>query len=154
MMDKLQQTIRRAVSADGPVLTRMVRESAAYTGEYQRMVENIVISAELIARDLVSVCEHEGRIVGFYSLIARHDDAELDFMFVENGAQGSGIGRLLFQHMLAEARQLGYAEVKIISHPPAERFYQRMGAMTVAVKPPSGRVTWSRPSMLVRTEQS
>jgi N-acetylglutamate synthase-like GNAT family acetyltransferase len=153
-MDKSQQTIRRAVSADGPVLTRMVRESAAYTGEYQRMVENIVISAELIARDRVYVCEHEGRIVGFYSLLARPDDAELDFMFVENGAFGSGIGRLLFQHMLEEARQLGYAIVKIISHPPAEGFYQRMGAMTVAVKPPSGRVTWSRPAMLVRTEQS
>ena len=148
-----QQTIRRATSADSTVLTRIVRESDAYTGEYQRMVENVVISAEQIARDQVYVCEHDGQIVGFYSLITRPDNAELDFMFVENGAIGSGIGRLLFQHMLVEARQLGYAEVMIVAHPPAEGFYQRMGAVTVAAKPPSGRITWSQPSLVVKTEQ-
>jgi N-acetylglutamate synthase-like GNAT family acetyltransferase len=144
--------IRTAVDSDCPTLTRMVRESSAYTGEYRRMVEAVGISPEQLARDLVYVCELDGHIAGFYSLMRKGEQAELDFLFVENDIQGQGVGRMLFQHMLGEARRLGYAEVLIVSHPPAEAFYARMGATTIGVQPPAGRVTWARPRMLVRTE--
>jgi N-acetylglutamate synthase-like GNAT family acetyltransferase len=143
--------IRRAVSGDSVDLTRIVRASSAYEGEYRRMVEHIVISPEQIARDLVYVYELKGHIVGFYSLMRKDSHAELDFLFVDTDLIAHGIGRKLFLHMLAEARQHGYNEVLIVSHPPAEAFYARMGAVTVAMQPPAGRVTWSRPRMVVRT---
>ncbi len=60
--------IRRAGCADSSELTRMVRESSAYRGEYRRMVETVSITPEQIARDLMFVYELNGRIAGFYSL--------------------------------------------------------------------------------------
>jgi N-acetylglutamate synthase-like GNAT family acetyltransferase len=144
-------SIRRAVAADSPELTRMVRESKAYIGEYQPMVQGLTISPEQIARDLVYVYERDNQLLGFYSLIEKGADAELDFMFVDNHAIGTGIGRQLFLHMLNEARRHGYMEVLIVAHPPAEAFYARMGARTVALQPPAGRVTWARPRMVVST---
>jgi N-acetylglutamate synthase-like GNAT family acetyltransferase len=145
-------TIRRARYADSLMLTQMVRESSAYGGEYRRMVETVSISPEQIARDLMYVYELVGRIAGFYSLKYDAGRAELDFLFVDNNAQGQGVGRILFQHMLGEAQRLGIAEVLIVSHPPAEAFYARMGAATIGVQPPAGRITWARPRMVVRTE--
>jgi hypothetical protein len=47
--------------------------------------------------------------------------------------------------MQAEAARLGIASVRIVSHPPAVGFYERMGASRVGVRPPSGRITWCRP---------
>jgi hypothetical protein len=35
--------------------------------------------------------------------------------------------------------------VKIVSHPPAEGFYLRMGARRIGTMLPGGRVTWARP---------
>ncbi len=144
--------IRRASYADSSELTRLVRESSAYSGEYRRMVETVSITPEQLARDLLFVYELDGRIAGFYSLKYDAGRAELDFLFVDNGTQGHGIGRALFQHMLEEARRLGIAEVLIVSHPPAEVFYARMGAVTIGMQPPGGRVSWARPRMLVKTE--
>jgi GNAT superfamily N-acetyltransferase len=121
--------------------------SSAYTGDYRRIVEHIVIHPEQIATDVVYVYEIDGQIAGFYSLVAHQDHAELDFLFVDDAFQGQQIGRMLFQHMRAEARRLGYARVEIVAHPPAAAFYERMGATIVGIKPPSGRVTWERPHM-------
>jgi len=42
---------------------------------------------------------------------------------------------------------VGHRSVLIVSHPPAEPFYAKMGAVTVDREPPSGRVMWSRPRM-------
>lgn len=86
-------------------------------------------------------------MAGFYALVSDEGGAELDFMFVADKAQGLGIGRLLFGHMKNTARTLGHDRVLIVSHPPAEPFYAKMGAVTVDRKPPSGRVMWSRPRM-------
>jgi hypothetical protein len=38
--------------------------------------------------------------------------------------------------------------MKIVSH-PADAFYRRMGARTVGLVEPSGRVTWARPLMTI-----
>lgn len=145
-------TIRRARYADSSTLTQMVRESSAYGGEYRRMIETVSISPEQIARGLIYVCELAERIAGFYSLKYDAGRAELDFLFVDNDAQGQGVGRILFQHMLGEAQRLGIAEVLIVSHPPAEAFYAHMGAAAIGMQLPTGRITWARPRMVVRTD--
>ncbi len=86
-------------------------------------------------------------VAGFYSLTLGNAP-ELDLMFVADRGQGLGIGRALFEHMLARARQRGLRAVKIVSHPPSLGFYRRMGAVEVGVAPPAGRVTWPRPILL------
>jgi GNAT superfamily N-acetyltransferase len=86
------------------------------------------------------------RVLGFYSLVLA--SPELDMLFVADASQHRGIGRLLVQHMKREARAAGLDRVRIVSRPPAERFYRRMGALltgTVFANTPT--VAWDRPDL-------
>ena len=137
--------IRRALFADAPAINRLMQDSSAYRGEYSAILQGYSVSPEQLAADGMYVLETDTEILGFYSLTNSNDCPELDLMFVANNAQGKRIGAMLFEHMKQQAAALGAAQVKIIAHPPAEAFYLRMGAIKVGVKPPSGRVTWTRP---------
>lgn len=58
------------------------------------------------------------------------------------------MGRLLIEHMTATAARFGLREVRVVSHPPAEPFYRRLGAVRVGTVPPSPPgVTWERPEL-------
>ena len=62
-------------------------------------------------------------------MVLLHDGvAELDALFVEPAAMGQGIGRRLWQHVVATARELGCSEMVWQSDPQAEGFYLAMGA--------------------------
>lgn len=141
--------IRRAGEGDLPAINALTRSSSAYQGEYRAMVEGIEVTAGQLRRDHCYVAEEEDRLLGYYSLVA--DPPDLDLMFVDDAARGSGVGRQLFEHMLEVARGLGITEVRIVSHPPAAPFYERMGAVPVGTKPAQGRVTWDRPVLRVTT---
>lgn len=95
--------------------------------------------------DHVYLAEQDGEVLGFYSLTARALTPELDLLFVADSAQGKGIGAMLFLHMKDLARSLGYAEVIIVSHPPAEGFYRRMGATRIGTHAPAAKVSWEHP---------
>jgi GNAT superfamily N-acetyltransferase len=144
--------IRDAWSTDGPVLTRMVRGSAAYDGEYRVIVAPLLIDDAYLASNPTRVCvDDQGTIVGFASLLVPGrgvaGEAELDYMFVADDQQGRGIGRLLFDDIVAISRELGVGRIHIVSHPPSEGFYLSVGAQRVGEIPPAGRVTWSRPHL-------
>lgn len=140
-------TVKRADTRDAERLTALVRASGAYTGEYASMVSDYVVGSEYIARHRVFIAiDAADSLLGFYGLVL--DPPELDLAFVADEAQGTGVGRLLVEHMLDEARAANLTEVRVISHPPAEKFYHHMGAErvgTVAPTPP--RVTWERPEL-------
>jgi GNAT superfamily N-acetyltransferase len=123
-----------------------MQESRAYDGEYHRILEGYALAEEQLVRDRVFVAEADGDIVGFYSLIVGQEP-ELDLMFVSDAAQGSGAGRELFEHMRETAKGEGLRSVLIVSHPPSVGFYERMGAVRIGEKPPSGRISWSRPML-------
>jgi GNAT superfamily N-acetyltransferase len=142
--------IRRAVARDVKRLTRLVRGSRAYEGQYAGMVENYRVGPDYIETHRVFVAvdadDSAGRVLGFYSLVLV--PPELDLLFVENGMQGRGIGRLLVEHMKSEARGAGLDRVRVVSHPPAEGFYRSVGALltgTVSANPPA--VAWDRPEL-------
>ncbi|MFJ8805961.1 GNAT family N-acetyltransferase [Streptomyces sp. NPDC102490] len=144
----LPVTIRRAVAGDAKRLTRLVRGSGAYEGQYAAAVAGYRVGPDYIEAHRVFVAvgadEREGRVLGFYSLVLA--PPELDLLFVADEAQGRGIGRLLVAHMQSEARAAGLDRVKVVSHPPAEDFYHRAGAVrigTVLANPPA--VPWDRP---------
>lgn len=142
-MDQTPQ-LRRAGADDISALNALMHASSAYDGNYRAILEGYFISEDQAARDLIVVAEAAGVPQGFYSLIVG-DEPELDLMFVADAAQGRDLGRLLFDDMRARARSLGLGRVKIVSHPPAVGFYQRMGAIQIGATEPAGRVTWSRP---------
>ncbi|MFJ8989492.1 GNAT family N-acetyltransferase [Streptomyces sp. NPDC102279] len=146
-------TIRRAVARDAKRLTRLVRGSGAYRGRYAAATAGYRVGPDYIEAHRVFVAvdvdEQGGRVLGFYSLVLA--PPELDLLFVADDAQGRGIGRLLIAHMRSEARAAGLDRVLVVSHPPAEGFYHRVGAVrtgTALANPPA--VQWDRPQFEFR----
>jgi GNAT superfamily N-acetyltransferase len=142
--------VRRAVARDAKRLTRLVRGSRAYEGQYAAMVADYRVGPDYIEAHRVFVAvegdEGAGRVLGFYSLVLA--PPELDLLFVEDGIQGRGIGRLLVDHMKSEAHAAGLDRVRVVSHPPAEGFYRSVGAQltgTAPANPPA--VAWDRPEL-------
>ena len=123
-----------------------MQASRAYEGEYHRILDGYAVTEEQLLRHRVFVAEADENILGFYSLIVE-GEAELDLMFVSDAAQGIGAGRALFEHMRGVARGAGVRSLLIVSHPPSVGFYERMGAVRVGERPPSGRINWSRPML-------
>ncbi|WP_306327475.1 GNAT family N-acetyltransferase [Streptomyces venezuelae] len=139
-------TVRRAVAEDSKRLTRLVRSSRAYRGDYGAMVEGYQVGGAYIEHHPVFVAvDANDRVLGFYALLL--DEAELDLAFVADSAQGLGIGRLLMEHMTGRARAAGLTAVRVVAHPPAEEFYLRTGAVRTGTVPAAGRVHWDRPEL-------
>nr|WP_085983608.1 GNAT family N-acetyltransferase [Saccharothrix espanaensis] len=119
---------------------------SAYSGEYASILHDFRVTAEHVRAHPTFLAGAAGEVLGFYSLIT--DPAELDMLFVADRAQGAGLGARLVGHLLEQARARGLTTVKVVSHPPAEGFYRRMGARRVGVvpaRPP--KVTWERPEL-------
>ncbi|MFI8883735.1 GNAT family N-acetyltransferase [Streptomyces sp. NPDC053813] len=142
--------VRRATARDAKRLTRLVRKSRAYEGQYAAMVAGYRVGPDYIETHQVFAAVDPGteRLLGFYSLVL--SPPELDLMFVADDAQGLGIGRLLVDHLRGEAERSGLTGVRVVSHPPAEGFYRSVGARwtgTLAASPPA--VMWDRPELLL-----
>ncbi|MFC8869320.1 GNAT family N-acetyltransferase [Streptomyces sp. NPDC057148] len=142
--------VRRAVARDAKRLTRLVRGSRAYEGQYAAMVSGYRVGPDYIENNRVFVAveanDVTGRVLGFYALVLV--PPELDLLFVQDGTQGRGIGRLLVDHMKTQARAAGLDRVRVVSHPPAEGFYRSVGALptgTASANPPA--VAWDRPEL-------
>lgn len=139
-------SLRRATVDDSRRLTQLVRKSRAYRGDYAAMVDGYVVGASYIEHHPVFVAVDErDRVLGFYALLL--DEAELDLAFVADEAQGRGIGRLLMEHMIGQARAAGLASIRVVAHPPAEDFYLRTGARRTGTVEPAGHVHWARPEL-------
>lgn len=141
--------VRRAVADDAEHLTALVRDSDAYRGEYADVLRDYEVTIDYIERQQVFAAFDRGegaRLLGAYGLML--DPPMLDLLFVANDAQGRGVGRHLVKHMMGQARLSGLTIVRVVSHPPAERFYLRMGAQrigTLPARPPV--ITWERPEL-------
>lgn len=144
--------IRRATVADLPAINALIQASSTYHGEYRPMLATYAVSPAQVGRDQVYVAEQDRDVVGLYSLTLGAEP-ELDLMFVADRLQGSGLGRTLIAHLKETAQQLGVQAIKIVSHPPSVGFYERVGAVEIGVKPPSGRVTWPRPILMLSTTE-
>lgn len=146
-------TIRRAVPEDAERLTALVQASGAYRGTYASILSGYRVTPDYIAGNPVHLAvDASGRLLGFYALLLER--SELDLAFVADDVQGRGIGRLLVEHMLGQARAAGLAQVRVVAHPPAEEFYLRLGAERVrTVVPSPPKVTWERPELRFTTAE-
>ncbi|MGW3964780.1 GNAT family N-acetyltransferase [Amycolatopsis sp. NPDC005003] len=136
--------ILRATPDQAGTLTALMHASSAYQGEYASILDGYVIAPGYVEANPTFAATRHGELLGFYALL----EAELDLLFVADQAQGLGIGRRMVDHMLAEARERGLGSVRVVSHPPALAFYERMGARrtgTIPAKPP--KVRWDRPEL-------
>ena len=131
--------IRPARPGEAEALTDLALRSKAYWGYDAAFMAacraELTVTPAQAASGLVQVYEEGGRALGFYLLEVRNGSADVAMLFVEPAAIGRGIGRALWQHLVAEARRLELAKVTIESDPNAEAFYRAMGATTVGTAP-------------------
>jgi N-acetylglutamate synthase-like GNAT family acetyltransferase len=105
--------------------------------------DDLAITPEQAADQLMYVLERDGMLIGFYGLRIGGDEAELTNLFVEPTTIGFGYGKQLWQHAIAIAQAYRIERIVIESDPHAEMFYRAMGAVRVGDVPSSvipGRV--------------
>ena len=129
--------LRRATAADEARLREVAEASKGHWGwdPERAWAASLDLSRE------IWVAEREGRIVAWAAVLPPQDGScELDDLWVEPASMGSGVGRALFQHAAARARELGARSLRWEAEPNAVGFYERMGAATVG----SATSSWGR----------
>jgi len=118
--------IRRAVAEERESLEELQRRaSLANEDDREALLANpdaIELPAEQIERGEVFVADSDGHIAGFAALVG----GELDGLFVEPALWGRGIGRLLVEAAVHEARRKGLSAT-VIANPAARTFYEKCG---------------------------
>jgi predicted N-acetyltransferase YhbS len=124
--------LRPARPGESDALTQLALRSKRHWGYGDAFMEaarvDMQVSADLIARAVAIVAERGAELLGFYVLSVEPEGPTLRDLWVEPAAIGTGIGALLWKHMLAAARSEGFRTVRIVSDPNAAGFYRRMGA--------------------------
>lgn len=147
-------SIRPARLDEASVLTDLALRSKAYWGYDAQFLESCREELTLREGELsvrrATVAEQGGGIVGFTTLEGDPPQGVLGMMFVDPGVIGKGVGRLLFQHAVATARNLGFTQFTIDADPNAEPFYEAMGAVPVGVVP-SGSIPGRTLTQLLRS---
>ena len=95
------------------------------------------LSAEDLERDEAWVLLVEGAVAGFYRLSHQGDSAEIKEFHLEPRRIGHGLGRRMFEHAVARARQIGARWLTWTTDRNALGFYLRMGAKVTGTEPSS-----------------
>ena len=95
----------------------------------------LTLSPDEIGPRRTVVAETAAQIVGFYTLDGEPPEGEISNLWVEPTHLRHGIGRLLWQGVVADGRDLGFRSLLIDADPNAEGFYLAMGAVRIGVSP-------------------
>ncbi len=126
--------LRPARADECGTLTALALRSKAYWGYDPAFIhacrDALAVKPEDVAAGRVMVLVEEDTVLGLYALTPeeRAEEACVELFFIEPAAIGHGLGRVLWDHMLAKARADGYQRLKIESDPFALGFYRAMGA--------------------------
>ena len=128
---RLLVQVRSAKPGESPSLTALCVRSKAHwgydAGFMDRIRDAMSLSPTDVADDEVWALEDgTGRVVGYHRVMTG-DPAEVEDLWVEPDAMGSGHGRRLFEHAVAIARSAGASALELDADPNAVGFYERMG---------------------------
>ena len=110
-------------------------EAKAHWGYDRALVEEWALGGDFdpgsLRKRLLYVAESDGQPVGWAALIPRGEVGWLEDLWVEPAWIGRGVGRALFEHVAAEARQRGARRLEWEAEPNAQGFYEHLGATYV-----------------------
>lgn len=136
-------TLRPTRTDEAPAISALALRSKGHWGYDPDFLEacraELTWSADDLASGDVVVAERKGVLVGFFVLAGDGDRGELDALFVDPPAIGTGVGGVLMRAALETACDRGYRTLGIDADPGAEPFYTRYGARRVA-EVPSGSI--------------
>ncbi|GAA3893103.1 hypothetical protein GCM10022243_67610 [Saccharothrix violaceirubra] len=152
-------TVRAGRPDEAEALSALILRSKAHWG-YDRAHldacrEVLRLRADEVTARRTLVAERGGTVVGVATVDGEPPHGTIGLLFVEPDAIGSGVGRLLYRHVLDEAARVGFDEVTIESDPHAVGFYAAMGAWQdgrrlVAYPEPAWSTAWNAGAPMVR----
>jgi len=127
--------IRRASKSEAMILSNITWRSKGYWGYDEEFLrhcgESLNIKASYIEHATVYVAELNNRISGFYSLSCDNDEHEMTYLQIEPEFIDKGLGKLLWNHAVSQAKLKGWKSFKIKAEPFSEPFFIRMGAIKI-----------------------
>lgn len=127
--------IRRAKVGEASILTNIAINSEAYWGydeEYMESFKNTYgVSENYISNYPTFLIEDNQIIVGFYSILMNVGETELEHFFINPNYIGKGYGKLLWNHVIENAKNLNIKQLEIVTSPEAIDFYIKMGAVKI-----------------------
>ena len=133
-------TIRRAVESDCPRLLELVKELALY----EKAPEEVTVTLEHFTKSgfgdqpvwWAFVAEENGVVQGFALYYIRYSTWKGQRMYLEDilvteAMRGKGIGKLLFDRLIEEAKEKGYNGIvwQVLEwNEPAINFYKKYNA--------------------------
>ena len=125
---------------EGPTLTELCLRSKASHGYDEAFIE--ACRRELTVDALkpgIMVAEIGGAPAGMAEVSFSGEEAEMMKLFVEPAHQGNGVGRVLFEWVVEQARRHGARKLSWDGDPGAVPFYEKMGGIIVG-RSPSGSI--------------
>jgi GNAT superfamily N-acetyltransferase len=125
--------VRSAKAGESQSLTALCMRSKAHWG-YDAAFMKLSAAAlavnedDIVAGRVLVAVDDAGRVVGMACVLSEGETADLDALFIDPPAIGSGAGRALFAAAVASARRQGARHMTILADPNAAAFYERMGA--------------------------
>ena len=136
----MQINIRRAVKEDCPRLLELITELAIY----EKAPNDVTVTPEHFTESgfgkhpvwWAFVAEADGKIEGFALYYIRYSTWKGQAMYLEDiivteKARGKGIGRLLFDRLIEEAKEKGWSRIiwQVLDwNEPAINFYKKYNA--------------------------
>lgn len=125
--------IRPARSSEAGELRELAHRSKAhwpYPAEFLAAVRPLLqLDPADIERDVVSVLEQDGVVIGWHRVRLTETHAELEDLWLEPAHIGLGHGRTLFEQAASVARAAGARTLEWDAEPFAEGFYAAMGGV-------------------------
>ena len=118
LADRRCVDLRRAAAADRAAVERLLEEQSLPRAGVAHWLEHFWLA------------EHEGSVVGAAGVEIYGASALLRSVAVHPGWRGSGLGRLLTEHALDEARVSGARDVYLLTT-TAEQYFPRLGFVCV-----------------------
>jgi GNAT superfamily N-acetyltransferase len=132
--------VRPALPQEAAALSALCMRSKRHWGYddafMRRCTESLTVREEAIRKGRVWVAVDDSDLpLGVLQLTVEGTVVDLDKLFVDPAAIGTGVGARLFRHGVVEAQRLGGSRMTIVADPNATAFYERMGARFRSMEP-------------------
>jgi ribosomal protein S18 acetylase RimI-like enzyme len=121
------------------LLTEVALRSKGHWGYDQKFLDacgaELTFRPEDVAARRIVVAHSPPEILGFYSIDGTPPRGELGNLWIIPERIGTGLGRRLWHHAVASAREAGYTSLLIEADPNAVGFYEAMGADRIGEVP-------------------
>jgi Acetyltransferases len=123
--------VRRVLIQEAAALSQIAFASKAHWGYPKHWLEiwkpQLTFSPEYFEENESWVAEANGTSIAFYTLQEKDENAWIENLWVSPELIGKGVGKELFLHAAALARQRGYKALQLEADPNAVGFYEKMG---------------------------